>query len=134
MEIIVNIDVRDLERAIRFYEHAGGLTLRRRLFEGTVAEMAGSSYSIYLLEKSEGSTPNASTNQIRDYRRHWTPVHLDFIVADLEASVAKAIKAGAMIEGELQSFAWGRQACMSDPFGNGLCFLQWAGRGYDEVE
>ena len=41
MLILVNIDVGDLERAIQFYEHAAGLKLHRRLFEGTVAEMLG---------------------------------------------------------------------------------------------
>jgi predicted enzyme related to lactoylglutathione lyase len=133
MEVVVNVDVGDLEKAIQFYEDAVGLKLRRRLFEGTVAEMVGSTCPIYLLAKAEGSMPSAHTDQVRDYRRHWTPVHLDFIVSDLDATVTKAVKAGAKIEGEPQSFLWGRQACLSDPFGNGLCFVQWVGRGYDEV-
>jgi len=83
--------------------------------------------------KQSGSSPSAFTSQIRDYQRHWTPVHLDFVVSDLDAAVARARNAGAKIEGPLQTFNWGRQACMSDPFGNGLCLVQWLGRGYDEV-
>lgn len=133
MEVVINVDVGDLDKAIQFYKDAVGLTLRRQLFEGTVAEMGGATCPIYLLAKAAGSRPSVYTDQVRDYRRHWTPVHLDFIVSDLEAAVAQALAAGATIEGEVQSFAWGRQACLSDPFGNGLCLVQWMGRGYDEV-
>ena len=133
MELLVNIDVDDLDGAIRFYESAVGLRLGRRLFEGTVAEMLGASSPIYLMMKQPNSSPSAHTSQLRDYQRHWTPVHLDFIVQDLALAIARAAKAGAKLEGEPQSFSWGRQATMSDPFGHGLCFLQWVGRGYDEV-
>ena len=133
MELLVNIDVADLDMAIRFYERAVGLRLGRRLFEGTAAEMLGASSPIYLMMKPPGSSPSALTSQIRDYQRHWTPVHLDFVVSDLDAAVAGALSAGAKIEGQVQTFNWGRQACMSDPFGNGLCLVQWLGRGYDEV-
>ena len=133
MELLVNIDVGDLEEAIRFYERAVGLRLGRRLFEGTVAEMLGASSPLYLMLKQPGSSPSARTSQIRDYQRHWTPVHLDFVVSDLDAAVARALNAGAKLEGPLQTFNWGCQACMSDPFGNGLCFVQWVGRGYEEV-
>jgi predicted enzyme related to lactoylglutathione lyase len=133
MELLVNIDVGNLDEAIRFYERAVGLRVGRRLFEGTVAEMLGASSPIYLMEKPPGSSPSAYTSQPRDYQRHWTPVHLDFIVQDLASAVERATQAGAKLEGAPQSFAWGRQAVMSDPFGNGLCFVQWAGQGYDEV-
>ncbi|MBI3245217.1 MAG: VOC family protein [Deltaproteobacteria bacterium] len=133
MELLVNIDVGDLEEAIRFYEHAVGLKLYRRLFEGTVAEMLGAASSIYLMLKQPGSSPSAYTSQLRDYQRHWMPVHLDFIVSDLDAAVARALNVGAKIEGPLQTFNWGRQACLSDPFGNGLCLVQWQGRGHDEA-
>jgi len=69
----------------------------------------------------------------RDYRRHWTPVHLDLVVPDVEAATATAIAAGARLEGQIQSYVWGRLASISDPFGHGFCFLQWAGGGYDEM-
>jgi catechol 2,3-dioxygenase-like lactoylglutathione lyase family enzyme len=38
---LINVDVDDLEKAIEFYRSALGLTLKRRLFNDTVAEMAG---------------------------------------------------------------------------------------------
>ncbi len=133
MDCLLNIDVPDLERAIAFYENGVGLRLARRLFAGTVAEMLGSSSPIYLIEKLPNSSPSAYTSQRRDYQRHWTPVHLDFVVSDLASATERAVRAGAKLEGELQTFVWGRQAVMSDPFGHGLCFIQWIGRGYDEV-
>ena len=133
MECLINIDVSNLEGAIAFYEKGIGLRLGRRLFDGTVAEMIGAPFPIYLMEKPPRSSPSASTAQLRDYDRHWTPVHLDFIVEDLAFAVARAVQAGAMLEGAVQEFSWGRQAVMSDPFGHGLCFVQWVGRGYDEV-
>ena len=71
--------------------------------------------------------------QRRDYRRHWTPVHLDFVVADLDAALARAQRAGATLEGEPRSATWGRIATLADPFGHGLCLIQFLGRGYDEV-
>ena len=131
--MLVNIDVEDLDAAIAFYEHGLGLVLRRKLMSGTVAEMKSDAAPLYLLEKAGGSSPSTATSQLRDYRRHWTPVHLDFVVAQIDTAVAKALEAGATIEGGVQRFAWGRMAAMSDPFGNGFCLVEWLGAGYDEV-
>ncbi|MGH8667489.1 MAG: VOC family protein [Burkholderiales bacterium] len=133
MELVVNIDVEDLGSAIQFYEKALGLRLKRRLFEGTVAELGGAAAPVFLLQKAAGSLPSRSLAEVRSYRRHWTPVHLDFVVAALAPAVERAVQAGAKSEGPIQSFEWGRQALMSDPFGNGFCLLQWIGRGYDAV-
>jgi predicted enzyme related to lactoylglutathione lyase len=133
VETLVNIDVPDLEPAIEFYERATELTLSRRLFEGTVAELAAGSVRIFLSEKETGSAPVPGAELSRDYRRHWTPVHLDFVVPEIEMAVERAIAAGARLEGPVQNFVWGRQASFSDPFGHGFCLLQWRGGGYDEV-
>jgi len=51
MKLQVNIDVDDLERGIAFYQSAFVFTLRRLLFDGTVAEMTGASSSVYLLTR-----------------------------------------------------------------------------------
>lgn len=133
MEALINIDVPDLEAAIDFHRRATGLTLRRRLFEGTVAELMGASVPILLMQKDPGSAAAPGAAASRDYRRHWTPVHLDLVVADVEAATERAVAAGARLEGPIESFVWGRQACLSDPFGHGFCFLEWRGEGYDEV-
>lgn len=60
-------------------------------------------------------------------------MHLDFEVEDVSAAAARAVAAGAKLEGEIQSFSWGRQATLSDPFGHGFCVLQFTSRGYDAV-
>jgi predicted enzyme related to lactoylglutathione lyase len=133
MDALINIDVPDLERAIQFYEAAIGLRLSRRLFGDSVAEMVGSSSPIYLIVQPENSVPIAGPGPGRTYKRHWTPVHLDFVVDSLEKAIERAEKAGAKLETGPQSFAWGNLATLSDPFGHGLCLLQWSGTGYDEV-
>jgi predicted enzyme related to lactoylglutathione lyase len=132
IELLVNIDVEDLERAIEFYSRAFDLRLGRRL-STDVAEMLGASSAVYLLGKPSGSSPSIGTTQRRDYRRHWTPVHFDIVVTDIEAAVQQANAAGARLEIEVQSHSWGRIANMADPFGNGFCLIEFIGRGYDEL-
>jgi predicted enzyme related to lactoylglutathione lyase len=133
VKFLVNIDVNDLEAGITFYQSALGLRLGRRLFGGTVAEMIGGSSNVYLLTKPSGSLASPHDSLPRDYRRHWTPVHLDFEVDDVQAAMQRALAAGAKLESNIQTFAWGCIAMMSDPFGHGFCLLQFIGRGYDEV-
>jgi predicted enzyme related to lactoylglutathione lyase len=133
VQLLVNVDVDDLERAIDFYTTALGLRTARRLFEGSVAELVGASSKIYLLVKPAGTRASHRASSVRDYRRHWTPVHLDFEVDDISAAVDRAVAAGAQLEGEIETFSWGRQATLSDPFGHGFCVLQFRGQGYDAV-
>lgn len=133
MHLLLNIDVPDLPAAERFYTEALGLRLGRQLFAGTVVELLGAPLPIYLLHQAAGSLPFAASQQGRSYRRHWTPLHLDLVVDDLEAALARALAAGARQEGPIRSEAWGRLVGLSDPFGHGLCLLQWRGLGYAEV-
>jgi predicted enzyme related to lactoylglutathione lyase len=132
MDVLVNIDVDDLPKAIAFYERAIGLRTGRR-FGAFAVEMLGASSPVYLLLKPEGTKPAPGTDDLRRYRRHWTPVHLDIVVPDIDAAVRQATAAGATIEGEVQTHAWGRLAQIADPFGHGICFVQFLGRGYDEI-
>jgi predicted enzyme related to lactoylglutathione lyase len=129
--LLVNIDVGELEEATRFYCAALELRVGRR-FEGWT-ELLGSSAPIYLLPKAAGSLASPDAGEKRHYDRHWTPVHLDFVVDDLEEALARARKAGATVENEVQRHPWGRLALLADPFGNGFCLLQFSGRGYDEI-
>lgn len=134
MDLLVNIDVDDLDAAVRFYTAAFGLQVGRRFGEDGVEVLGGSS-PIYLLHKPAGTaaSPAAPQAQLRSYDRHWTPVHLDFVVTDIEQAVARATAAGAVLERPIGSSAWGRLALMADPFGNGFCFVEFVGRGYDEI-
>ena len=134
MELLINIDVPDLERAIGFYREALGLRLKRRLFGNMVAEMTGAPTPIYLLAQPEGSRPVPESGAGRSYQRHWTPVHLDFVVENLAIALDRAIQAGAKLEGPPRSFPWGTLATLGDPFGHGLCLLEWTDRNYGGTE
>lgn len=127
------IDVDDMEKGIAFYRDALGLKPGRRLSAEWV-EMLGAQSPIDLLVNPAGSACCAGANAPqRDYRRHWTPVHLDFVVDDVEAVVAKVIAAGGRLDREIQDRIYGRMANVADPFGNGLCLLEMHGRGYDAM-
>ena len=131
MQFLVNLDVDDLEKAVAFYAAAFGLTVGRR-FGPHAVEMLGGTAPIYLLAKKPGSRANAADDR-REYDRHWTPVHLDFVVADIEAAVGKAVAAGATLEKPAATHSWGKLAVLADPFGHGFCFIEFLGRGYDEI-
>ena len=126
------IDVDDLDKGIEFYSKAIGLREGRRLARDWV-ELLGAPSPIDLLANPAHSAPVRGASMVRDYRRHWTPIHLDFVVENLDSAVRRAESAGAVLEGGIQEKKWGRLANMADPFGNGLCFLEFRGRGYDEL-
>ena len=132
MEMLANIDVDDLDKAISFYCAAFGLSIGRR-FGRFGAELIGGSAPIYLLVKAPGTSAASTISQLRSYERHWTPVHLDFVVEDVELAVQSAIEAGAQLEDKVETHNWGRIAHMVDPFGHGFCLVQFLGRGYDEI-
>ena len=129
---LINIDVDDLDRAVAFYAAAFGLDVGRRLGP-SVVELLGAGSPIYLLEKEAGSVAGPATGERRRYTRHWTPVHLDFVVADVDAAVATAVTAGATLEVPPATHVWGKIAHLADPFGHGVCLVQFLGRGYDEI-
>jgi len=132
-EIRVCIDVADMERAIAFYGDVLGLTPGRRLGDHWV-EMLGATAPIDLLRSRAGSTPSAALPDARrDYARHWTPIHLDFVVDDLDAVLRRACAAGGTLDREVQERPFGRMANIADPFGHGLCILQMNERGYDAL-
>jgi len=132
MEVLANIDVDDLEKGIVFYTQALGLKVGRR-FAKEAAELLGASAVIYLLVKASGTPASSVMHQKREYRRHWTPVHLDFVVPEIRAATAAAVAAGAVLEGEIETHKWGHIAHLADPFGHGLCLIEFRGKGYDEI-
>ncbi|WP_323846497.1 VOC family protein [Microbulbifer magnicolonia] len=132
MQFLINIDVDNLERAIDFYRDAFGLHIGRR-FGTAGVEMLGGNAPLYLLAKETGTRVAIPLAQTRRYERHWTPVHLDLVVEDVEAAVRRAVAAGAKLEGEIRIQKWGAIAGLSDPFGHGFCLLEFRGRGYDEI-
>ncbi|MGZ3461710.1 MAG: VOC family protein [Archangium sp.] len=132
LELRACIDVDNLDKAIAFYTQVLGLKLGRRLGSDW-AELLGASSPIDLLAKPAGSPASPGAASVRDYRRHWTPVHLDFTVTGLDAIVQRAQAAGATLERDIQEREWGRMANLADPFGHGFCLLEFRGRGYDTI-
>lgn len=130
MKLLLNIDVPDLAHAERFYVAAFGAQPARR-FGDEVIELQAVDLSLYLLRKRAGS-PGAGDSK-RDYSRHWTPLHADVVVDDLEAGLERALAAGAVQEGGIRTAAWGRIVQLADPFGHGWCLIEFQGRGYDEI-
>ena len=130
--VLVNIDVDDLRRAEAFYCAAFGVTPARRFGEDAV-ELVGLATPLYLLLKPRGSLASKAATARRDYARHWTPIHLDLVVDDLDVAITRAIAAGAVAEGDTHVYRWGKIAHFADPFGHGFCLLQFLNRGYDEI-
>jgi predicted enzyme related to lactoylglutathione lyase len=130
--VLANIDVDDLPRATEFYCSALGLRVGRR-FEASAVELLGGAAPIYLLQKASDTAASSASAARRDYARHWTPVHLDFVVPDILVALSRAQDAGATLEGEVRTYKWGRIAVMADPFGHGFCLIEFLGRGYDEI-
>jgi predicted enzyme related to lactoylglutathione lyase len=131
VKVIINIDVPELQPAIAFYTAALGLEHSRTL-DDDVAELTGATATIYLLQKGAGTPAVKQPAVERQYERHWTPVHFDFVVPDVDAAAARAIAAGA--RQETGHVDWRGSRCISfgDPFGHGFCFIQFERRGtYD---
>jgi predicted enzyme related to lactoylglutathione lyase len=129
VRLIVNIDVPALEPAIAFYTAAFDLRLTR-LLDDDVVELRGGSCVIYLLMKPAGSAIAPTLAGGRGYERHWTPVHIDFVVDDVEQAALRAIAAGAVRESECVEWRGSKCITFSDPFGHGFCLIEFAGDTY----
>ena len=132
VSLLINIDVDDLKKAVEFYCAALDLTVGRR-FGHDAVELLGANAPIYLLAKPNGTVASISSRHLRSYARHWTPIHLDFVVDTIEAAVDQARNAGARLEGQIRTNNWGKIAMLADPFGHGICLIEFVGRGYDEI-
>ncbi len=130
--LLINIDVPELEPAIAFYTRAFGLKLGRR-FGPDFAELNGAQAPIYLLVKTAHTAATPSQESKRSYDRHWTPIHLDFVVPDIGVALAHALEAGAKQESAITEHAYGKLVLLSDPYGHGVCLLQFNARGYDAI-
>ena len=130
MTLLLNIDVPDVETGVRFYTAAFGLKVGRR-FGTDFVELLGWPAPVYLLTKKAGTV--GAGGDLRRYVRHWTPVHPDIVVSDVDAAVERAVAAGAKLEVPAADAAYGRIAMLADPFGHGFCLLQFSEQGYDAL-
>jgi catechol 2,3-dioxygenase-like lactoylglutathione lyase family enzyme len=133
VKVLINIDVPELRPAVDFYCAALGLGLNR-IIDGDVAELTGGSCLLYLLQKPSGLPVSPSVSTGRDYNRHWTPVHFDFVVDDLENARQRALQAGAREESGCVTWMGSKCISFSDPFGHGFCLIQFTADGYADPE
>lgn len=117
------VEVDDLERGIAFYREALGLSVERRLSPRWV-ELEGANAPIFLIGDRPPLADLGRKKVARNFDRQWTPVHLDFVVPDLDAAVARSLAAVASLDRQIQSREYGRIANLADPFGNGFDLLR----------
>jgi predicted enzyme related to lactoylglutathione lyase len=114
VQFSICIDVDDVDRAVEFYGRGIGLTVVEHHPDWAQVKLGDQTFWIM-------KAPTGVQGQIsRDYRRHWTPVHLDFAVDDIDEAVKRVVDAGGKLEGEIQRGAKGAMANMVDPSGNGV--------------
>jgi len=96
------VKVTELLDGINFYCGGLGLSLKRQL-SPTCVEPAGANLPIYLLAKRAALADLGSKQVRRSYERHWTPVHLDFIVEDLDQMVAQLMALGGSLDRDIKN-------------------------------
>ncbi|HZB69124.1 MAG TPA: VOC family protein [Sphingomicrobium sp.] len=130
--LLLNIDVPDIAAGEAFYTRAFGLTVGRR-FGADFVELLGLDAPIYLLRKDECTPIGPDRDEQRGYQRHWTPIHPDIAVDDLDAAAERALAAGALLEAAPRDATYGRIAMFADPFGHGFCLIEFNSEGYDAI-
>ena len=126
VSIGISIDVPDLKEGARFYSKAFGFSKVAVPVPGVVVMKVGAT-TVCLLEKKAGSKPSPKTRDLRRYKRHWTPVHLDVHVPNLAKARERAVRAGAIVEQVFENPEHGSAAFCSDPFGHGFCLIEEQG-------
>jgi predicted enzyme related to lactoylglutathione lyase len=122
MKVTVSIDVPSIEAGLRFFGEAFGFTESSRPHPGYAVLSAGEA-TIALVAKPAGTHPAKGSDDVRKYERHWTPVHIDFRVEDFEATLARALAAGAKDRTGASRDGYPPVAFCSDPFGHGFCIV-----------
>lgn len=120
MRVSICIDVPDLSAATTFYCDALGCSVDKEQPSHNTLSAGG--VTMHLLRKEAGTAATADGTCHRTYERHWTPVHLDFDVDDLDAAIAVVTRSSGTVE-SVKRGDWGGVAICADPFGNGFCLV-----------
>jgi len=118
----ISIDVPDLEAAVSFYTKGLGFKEVKKAGANMFILDTGT-IKVYLLQKAANSASTKFDTAPRNYARHWTPIHFDFDVVDLEKALKLVVAAGGIHEGG-DAGDWGSIAYCSDPFGHGFCLIE----------
>jgi len=118
----LSIDVPELEAGLRFYAAVFGFVEKARPFP-TMAVLDANNVTVCMHAKPAGTKSSKGGSELRRYERHWTPVHLDFDVPELDAVLAKVRAEGGAVENEFRTQGPKPVAFCSDPFGNGFCVI-----------
>jgi len=121
IKISVSIDISNLKQAETFYTEALGCK-KIRAQGADMIVLATENCGIYLQEKEAGIKPLTTSDVVRNYKRHWTPVHFDFLTENIDEVVKNILQLGGLHEGG-ESGDWGSIAYCADPFGNGFCVI-----------
>jgi predicted enzyme related to lactoylglutathione lyase len=119
----VSIDVPNLELGLRFYCEIFGFIEIARPFPA-MAILDANNVTICMHEKAAGTKSSPLGTATRLYDRHWTPVHVDIHVPDLDAVLEKVKSAGGAVEMEFTNQGPMPVGFCSDPFGNGFCVIE----------
>ncbi|MEO8184940.1 MAG: VOC family protein [Deltaproteobacteria bacterium] len=75
-----------MKAATTFYRDAPGCSIDKEQASHNTLLVGSTTVHLSL---EEGGTDATGTGCTRTYERHWTPVHLDFDVDDVDAAVAE---------------------------------------------
>src|SRR5690606_21994777 len=98
----VSIDVPNLDNGLRFYGRVFGFTENARPFP-TMAVLDGNNVTVCMHEKAGGTKSSPAGAEQRRYERHWTPVHLDLHVQDIDAVLSRVRAEGGAVESEFRT-------------------------------
>lgn len=120
VRVSICIDVPDLGAATAFYCDALGCSVDKQQASHNTLSAGG--VTMHLLLKEAGTVATGTGSCCRTYERHWTPVHLDVDVDDLDAAIALVKRSSGTVE-SVKRGEWGAAAICADPFGNGFCLV-----------
>ena len=123
MKLEICIDVDDVDRAVEFYGQGLGLSVVEHHPQWAKLELGDQTF--WIMKIAAGQVGSIT----RDYRRHWTPIHLDFVVDDIDGATQRALAAGGRLDREItrQGEPGGSDADvanLSDPAGNGVDLIR----------
>lgn len=122
ISVHVSIDVPDLDAGISFYGAVFGFKETARPFPA-MAILDGHNVTVCMHAKPEGTKSSTGGAEMRRYARHWTPVHLDLHVKDIDPVLAAIRANGGSVENEFRTEGPRPAAFCADPFGNGFCVI-----------